>query len=340
MIDKLLRWPLWCLLAIPAVAQEVDIAALGSLQLSFVQAETVEVYPAQPLSAQVSFRSGDAFSLVAPGRVQQIDYRVEVGAAVAQGQPFAILRGPEMHHFQIEYEASKQMLEATRRRFNSNKALYERKAIRESQWIEVSEKYYAAQLEYEHLRHFYELVRSDTQDPDALTLVAPFAGLIDYDAKHGAIEAGESIARFIPQKSVRLEVALPNALRADIAYLQTDLCQLAVEQVGGMARGFFVSAWTETVKPECQLIPGQQLLVTPLLRARAYRVTQNSVFQWGEGSHVMVKQGQSLLPVAVTLLGSEGDDYLLLSDEPLAGREILVSSVSAVQGLLLGLGGE
>lgn len=321
-------------------AGEVDIASLGSLELEFAQAQPANLYPGQPLAAQVAYRKGDAFILISPGRVQQIEYLVEAGTLLQKGQAFAILRGPEMHHFQIEYESSKSMADAARRRFDSNKALYQRKAIREDQWMEVSEKYYAAQLEYEHLRHFYELVESDVEDPDSLTLVAPFTGLLDYAVMDRAVEAGEGIAEFIPPSAIRIEVQIPNNLRRDVAYLQARHCRLAIERIAAVTRGFFVTAWTETLQSECQLIPGQALLVTPLLRATAFRVPKSAVFQWDKGSHVLVLNDQQLSTTPVTLLGADEDDYILRSEAPLTGRKVLISSVSAVQGVLLGLGGE
>lgn len=342
MIPRLLQILLSVSLLARTTAAEVELSALGSLELAFANPVAVELYPGQPVAAQVAFRQGDAFTLVAPGRVQQIEYLVETGAWMDKGQAFAVLRGPEMHHFQIEYESSRTLLEASRRRYESNKALYQRKAIRESQWIEISENYYRAQLEYEHLRHFYQWVAPDAvdADPDALTLTAPFAGLVSYAIEHGAVEVGGTIAKFVPREAIRLEVTLPNAMRGQIAYLQAEDCRLSVERIGGITSGFFVTAWTAPLQPGCGLIPGQKLLATPLLRTAAVRLPMAAVFQWNGGSHVMVRDGGSLRTVAVTLLGSEGGDYVLRGDSPLAGREVLVSSVSAVQGVLLGLGGE
>lgn len=327
-------------LALPSFAAQVDIDSLGSLVLEFAQGRSANLYPAPPVSARAGFRGGDAFSLVSPGRVQQIDYLVAVGQQVQAGQPFAILRGPEMHHLQIEYQAAGELLEVAQDRYDSNKALFARKAIRADQWLEVSENYFAAQLEYEHLRHFYELVADNQDDPDAITLVAPSDSLLDYDNSRRTVEAGERIASFIPQGAVRVQLSLPNAMREDAAYLETGKCRLAIEQIGAITQGFFVSAWTEPLKQECELIPGQQLLATPLLRTSAYAVPRSAVFQWGEGSYVILRQGEALLPVPVMLLASQGPDYILQSETELQGRAVLVSSVSAVQGVLMGLGGE
>ena len=322
-------------------ADTVDIATLGSLQLDFEQAVRVEVYPGQPVAAEVTFRTGEAYSVPSPGRVQQIEYLVEPGTPIAQGQPFAVLRGPEMHHVEMSYESSRELAAVVERRFKSNKALYERQAISESQWLEISEQYYAVMLEYEHMRHFFELVASGDNDPDALTLTAPLTGLIDYRSAGNGVTEGDSIARFVPTAAVRMNAALPIATSSDVASLRAGDCQLAIERVSAVTDGFFVQAWTRSLPPECDLMLGQQVLAIPQVRVSdGYRIPITAVFQLQRESYVLVRRGNALATEAVSLLGSEGDDYLVRADNTLAGTDVLVSSVSAVQGILLGLGGE
>lgn len=135
-------------------AQQVQLSALGAFELVFQPAQPVQTYPGRQVAATVTFRRGEAFAVPSPGRAQQIQYLVAPGAAVVQGQPFAVLRGPEMHHFEMSYESSRALLAGAERRYKANRSLYERKAISESQWLEISEKYYALSLEHEHMRHF------------------------------------------------------------------------------------------------------------------------------------------------------------------------------------------
>ena len=86
---------------------------------------------------------------------------------------------------------------------------------------------------------------------------------------------------------------------------------------------------------------GQQVLATPLVRsANTYRLPRSAVFQLARQNYVLVRSGDSLTAQEVELLGSQGDDYLLRASAGLEGAEVLVASVSAVQGILLGLGGE
>lgn len=324
-----------------AVAQTVELEALGSLELAFEPAVAVTAYPGQPVGGEVTFRKGEAFNVPSPGRVQQIDYLVEPGTPVTQGQPFAVLRGPEMHHLEMNYESSQALAEGAQRRFKSNRALYHRKAISESQWLEISEQYYTLMLEYEHMRHFFELVIGPDEDPDSLTLGAPLAGRIDYDSADSRIEEGDSLAAFVPPAAVRLKVALPAEISANVGAVRAGECELPIERVSAMSEGFFVQAWTGSLPDSCPLMLGQQVLATPLVRsANTYRLPRSAVFQLARQNYVLVRSGDSLTAQEVELLGSEGDDYLLRAPAGLEGAEVLVASVSAVQGILLGLGGE
>jgi hypothetical protein len=324
-----------------AVAQTVELGALGSLELAFAPAAPVTAYPGQPVGGEVTFRKGEAFNVPSPGRVQQIEYLVEPGTPVVQGQPFAVLRGPEMHHFEMSYQSSQALAAGAERRFTSNKALYERKAISESQWLEISEQYYALMLEYEHMRHFFELVISPDDDPDSLTLGAPLSGLIVYEPADSRVEEGDSIAAFAPPGAVRLKVALPAAISADVAAVRVGECRLPIERVSAMIEGFFVQAWTRPLPDSCRLMLGQQVLATPLIRsANTYRLPRSAVFQLERETYVLARSGDTLTAVAVETLGSEGDNYLLRASTGLDQAEVLVTSVSAVQGILLGLGGE
>jgi len=322
------------------LGQTVALADLGAFELVFQRAQPVATYPGQPVGAVVTFRKGEAFAVPSPGRVQQIEYLVEPGASVVKGQSFAVLRGPEMHHFEMRYDSSRALLAGAQRRFDANKALYERKAISESRWLEISEKYYTLLLEYEHMRHFFELVVED-DDPDALTLVAPLASVIDYSAADGGVREGDSIALFVPPAAIRLQAALPISVREQVVALRTGSCELAVERVSALTDGFFVQAWSSPLAVSCRLLLGQQVLATPLLQAEgAYSLPRYAVFQLERQTLVLLRDGDGLVPVPVNLLGVQGEDYVLRPESSLDGREVLVSSVSAVQGILLGLGGE
>jgi len=306
-------------------ASEIEIANLGELSLAYQRASLVTSYPGQNIAAQVTFKKGEAFTVIAPRRIQQIKYLVEVGSFVERGQPLAELRGPELHHFLTEMEVARQLLRSAERRYKSNKVLFEKRAIKESQWAEISEKYYAAQLEYEHMRHFGDLVIAKDEEDDSIVIAAPVSGIVDYALEYNGLVSGADIALIVPKSAIRLEAALPASNRKGLAYLKTPSCELN---------------WSEPLLPQCELILGQTLLVTPLYTTNAYKVPMTAVFQWQGTSSVLVHQGRRLKLVQVELIASSGKDYIVACDKSLENTEVLVSSVSAVQGILIGLGGE
>jgi hypothetical protein len=110
--------------------------------------------------------------------------------------------------------------------------------------------------------------------------------------------------------------------------------------VSGIAADFFVRAWSEPLKENCRLLPGQQLIVKPRYRIRAYRLPRDAVFQWQGRSSVLLRQEEDIHIVGVELLSGDGADYAVTCPTDIAGGEVLVTSVSAVQGMLMGLGGE
>lgn len=81
-------------------------------------------------------------------------------------------------------------------------------------------------------------------------------------------------------------------------------------------------------------------MVAPLYSVDGYRVDRESVFQWQGRAHVFVRDGDRLEAVPVEVVSTIEGDYVVSSQRALAGREVLVTSVSAAQGVLLGLGGE
>ncbi|MEH6557598.1 MAG: hypothetical protein V7459_06885 [Oceanicoccus sp.] len=328
------------LLAGKSMAEDVSLTSLGALRLSYQQAEPVSSYPGQRIVAEVSYKKGAAYSLLAPSRVQQITYLVEIGSTVKRGQPFAELRGPEMHHFVLEMEVARKMFKIAERRFKSNQSLYAKGAIKESQWVEVSEQYYTAQLEYEHMRHFNDLIISTDEKTDSMTVAAPIDGLVDYTLEDNSINSGDEIAVFIPLSGVRLKAQIATSDRTGLMYFETDSCRLSVSSIGAVASGFFVTAWSESVNATCNFILGQRFLATPFYQTVAYRVPDSALFQWQSAAAIFIKQGAQLRVVEVSLVSSSRGDYLVTSNQDLDNTQVLMTSVSAVQGLLLGLGGE
>jgi hypothetical protein len=331
------------LLASPACLHALDsipVASLGALKLDYQQPAPVTALPGETTLAEVTVKQGEAFTLVAPARIEQIHYLAEVGSPVQKGEAFAVVRGPEMHHFLAELGAARDLYELAKRRFENNRALYQKQAIGEGQWLEISQYFYQARLEFEHINHFYELVISAEEGTESITLGAPAAGLLVYTPTSAGTAAGEVIAEFIAPESIRLKLNLPSNQTETAVLVTTTRCELPIVSVGTVASGFFVEAWSASVPAECNLRLGQTISARPFYRADAYRLDSSAILEWENTSHVLIKQGEYLVPTPIEIMASEGSSYFVTAAAGLKGQQVLVTSVSAVQGVLLGLGGE
>ena len=323
-----------------ALAESIALKDLGMLSLEFTQVQQIESYRGQPLAARVTYRPGEAVSLVTPHRIQQITYLAETGETVSAGQAIAIMSGPEIHHFLTEFEVIQQRLAATKRRYDSNQKLYQNRAIDEARWIEITDAYYALQLEYEHMRHFRNLLSPAPDDEDRITLNSPASGILQYRQDSPGIVSGGELALLLPPDTLRLKVSVPIKRRNGLNSLISENCQSRIDSVSGIASDFFVQAWSEPLAEQCQLLPGERLLVTPEYALQGYRVPRQSVFQWQDESTVLLRRELELVTVPVKLLSGDGTTYSVACSTDITGGEVLSSSVSAVQGVLMGLGGE
>jgi hypothetical protein len=334
-----------CLLALlawafPVCAQRVATANLGALELAYHRVNAGDGFAGLPLASEVTFRPGEALSLVTPSRIQQINYLVAPGEAVTPGQPIAVLAGPDIHHFLVEFDVVARRYENARQRFERNRELYRKQAIDEARWIEISDHYYALQLKHEHLRHFHALLRQDAGDPEQISFLAPAAGRVQYNQDRPGIAEGGELALILPPDSLRLRVAVPIANRQGLAQLQYGACELPVASISSIADGFFLRAWSAPLDANCDLLPGERLMVTPFYAIGGYEIPRRALLHWEGLAAVLLLSEEFLEVVTVEVLGSTPAGYYVASDVELSGREILVSSVSAVQGVLLGLGGE
>lgn len=324
----------------PAFAQRVDVADLGSLELAFLTPRAADRYEGPPMAAEVSFRPGEALRVVSPYPVRQIIYLVEPGTEVARDQPVAELSGPEIEHFLTRFRVTGQRLESARRRFENNRELYRKRTIDETRWIEISEAFYTLQLEYEHLRHFRELLETDDRFPGRVTLKSPLDGRFLYEQEDPGIAAGGELALVVPAGALRLRVEVPLQQSRHLVGLHHGNCDLAVTSISGVAAGFFLRAWSAPLTEACDVVPGEHLMVVPVYNRPGFEVPREAILHWRGEPAVLLREGEALVPTPVEIIASSGDDYHVTSTVDLRDRKILTRSVSAVQGILLGLGGE
>lgn len=320
--------------------QDIQIDTLGSLQLEFESVKKTNVIPGKKIIATVGVKSGEPYVLTTPTNIQQLSFSVGNGELVNKGQPFAILRGPEVHHFLSELNAVKTLLDLSEQRMKNSKKLFTNKLIEESKWLAINQNYYTNMLEYEHMMHFYELIDSIDENTDSIILKAPITGIIINKQTSSPVVEGDVIANFIAENDIRMKLRVASNRVSHLKSVQLDSCQLTIDHISRIAQGVFVNVWTESIKPECKLLLGQTQLVSPLYQQDAYQIAKQAVVSLEGRDYIFLRSNGVLMSQPVTLVTKVGEKYIFTAEKNLSGEVVLVSSVSAVQGILIGLGGE
>jgi len=322
------------------VAETVELSSLGKLRLSFKSVETVKSVSGKKLMAFVTNKVGESYVLSTPTNVQQIFYLVENGEPIKKGQIIATMKGPEVHHFVSEFQSYESLYQLTKQRLENSRSLFQKKIIDEDKWLEINKNYQATFLIYEHMRHFYELITAISEADESMQVRSPVDGIIVKPKNKVRFDEGDTIAKFVPSSAIQLELKLPVKKSKELFRLSTATCELAIASKSKVAEGAFTRVWSEPITEECGLVYGQQVIVVPHYNQKAYKIPKSAVFNHNGNDSILVKQGQGLNTVEVSLITSDGENYLVNSEKDLSQDSILMTSVSAVQGVLLGLGGE
>ena len=323
-----------------ALSQEMSVEAdaLGGLSVQTKSIEAISSYTGKDVLAKVTVLPGQSYIFKSPINVQQIEYLKGAGDKVSRNEPFAIIQGPEVHHFYRVFQMKKVLFEQASALFNNSKALYQRKSLSEQAWLEISNQYHDTKMEFDELTHFFDLVLSADEENDSLTLASPVAGVIQYSVLN-ALDIDHTIASFIPMQAIRLKVNLPFDTTQTPLYISSGNCRLGVDFTESANSAYYQSVWTKSLADECAFAIGQILSATPEYQTNAYKIKQSSVFNWEGDNFIFIQNKQNYEAVKVTLITSQDDNYIVKSSSvSLANKLALVSSVSAGQGILLGLG--
>jgi hypothetical protein len=323
-----------------AQTQRISIESLGRLSLNFAAPQIVPSVPTPAVNGEVSYLPGNGYQLVLPFRVLQRQYLVAPQAYVSANTPLVKLSGSEVHHFYEMLRAQKEIYSQAEQRYQQNLPLFKSKSINQQSWQAITDHYFASKLELGHLEHAKELLQS-ANDDDAALLISPVAGVF--------IPAGEQLdteafvyGEVIEQDALRLKVQLPSQLADKISALTVGSCHLKVAYRERLHKGLVSRLWSASVtaNDECELMYADSMMVTPVIEQAGLAIPASSVYFFEDQYYALAKDGAELLPVAVTVLGRHEGQLLIADNMALKNSQVLTSSVSAVQGLLLGLGGE
>jgi hypothetical protein len=323
-----------------SVAQErVRIDALGDLEIAWATLEPLAQVPGPRLRAEAQAEPGAALQFRLPAEAQRAAFRVQPGTFVQAGDPVAVIEGPEVHHWLLEYDALAARYETARQRYERNLALYREGALSGERWTAIEERYFELRLEFQHMGHLREWLQpAPGEGSESVLALAPRDGRVLYDSAHAMLEAGAILFEVLPPGGLRLRVEVPAERATRLAALAFDACEVAIDRVEEAARGFYRAAWSAPLRGPCALVPGTSLGVEPRYEEPALLVPREAVFQWRQAPHVWLRRGEELVAQPVELIADTSGGYAVTADPALTGAEVLVRSVSAVQGILLGLG--
>ena len=327
-----------------AAAQErVAKADLGGLALDFAPAQAVTERPGPPLLFQVAPYPGDVFELRLPFHPNRIEPLVAQGQTVAAGDAVARLRGPELGIWLAGARATQRRFADVRRRYEANQPLFEQGALSAAKWSEIASEYLALDAQIRHIEHVLEVLRpSADRDSEAL-LATPVAGRVDFSRQAPPAPGELVVATILADEAMRLvgRVALDEA--DGVRAIEAGDCRVAVAHVELQAERLYRQIWSEPLFACPDLAPGALLSGHLVHEFAGYRIPRAAVFRVAGRAGVAVDAGDSLRFVPLSIASEDRGAFFVSVDaatDPLAGSEVLVRSVSAVQGLLLGIGAE
>jgi len=324
------------------VTLSVAFAALGEYQIDTAPVQAVSRILGHSLLASVSEKSGSNFSMFLPFGVQQINYIVANGSYIEENQAVAYLNGFDVHHFLDEYEAARELFLNAQQQYKSSKILFTQKALKQSQWLEISQNYFAAQLRFEHLNHYKAFLNIDSNENIAIK--SPISGYVRFSSDVAAKQEGELLFDIIPKNSIRLKVSVPINNIANLASINVlgSKCRLAIASKEGIVKNFSQTTWSSSLNKECRFTLGEQLLVTPEYKQQAFVLAKKAIFELDNQNYIAIKNDDSSLfeLAAIEILSSADNNYHVSSAIDLTSKQVLITSISALQGILLELGGE
>ncbi len=327
------------LFSIASNAQEHTIAAekLGMLTANVEAVEQISTYSGHPLTAQMTPLTGQGYTIRTPFNLWRVEFLKMPGEQVKKEEAFVELMGPEAHHYYEQYQLKKTLFEQTELFYENNRKLFDKKAIGEQAWLEINKQYVALKLEMGEYHHFFDYVHHFDEVRDVFVLKAPADGMVRYSAFEKVSE-GEEIASIIPSNAVRLMVSLPSTQTSIPSSVQTQNCRLKIDFAETVINQFYKRIWTEPVDDSCNLSFGEIVSVTPEYATTAFLVSKTALFDLQGNSYIWIKQGNNFSSVKVEILTSANDKLVVSSKTSLSGAMALTSSVSAMQGILMGLG--
>ena len=316
----------------------VPLNSLGKLSLSYSSINALSTMEKPVSTGMVKVLPGSPLRIISPMNPQKIDYLVAHGESVTHNQRIALLSGSEVHHFRDNLAAKKALFDLTKSRFDKNRELASVNGITQEKWLNIAQQYYNAQLAWGHLDHFAEMFEPH-EDDDMGYLLAPSKGVFLLPEQASA-DTETQLGAIVSPNDIRLTTLVNASEKEWVEAINTGSCSVNVEKVEDINHRFFVRVWSSLLPEDCALQLGAQVNARVQLSVSALTVSADSVFYLHGQASIFVRRANALEAVPITLIGNADNENAVFTAEGLTKNdEVLTSSISAVQGILLGLGG-
>lgn len=309
----------------------IQISQLGNFEPVFKPAQAVDRVERGQVLGEVGIKPKSSFKVQLPFTPQQISFVYHSGTKVSEGQKIAKIEGPEVHHFFDEIDASKSIYLKSKKHLESVKSYADSSTIKSADWLDINKTYIEAKLNFEHLNHVSKQLAIDNNGD--IFLISPSSGLLEYAGVKSLY-----LFEIIPLGNLFVKSLISAKTVENVTSFKTEQnCILKVETVDEKVTNHKQMVWS-SIGSSCELKLGQQLLLTPIVSIKGFKVPHQSLFELNDTSYVAVKRGQEINLVEVIIIESENDNYIVQSDNLTDQAEVLVSFVNIAQGLFLGLG--
>ena len=326
------------LLAPAAYGERIAKAELGNLQLSFDEVVPVSERAGATVLLETTTLPGDGFLLRLPFRPNRISRLVPQGSAVAAGTPVARLAGPELGIWLAQADALMERFAEARERYETNRPLYRQQALSAARWSEIATEYLSLQAQALHTEHVLETLQRAGGEPPAAELRAPVAGRIRFEAPTVDGTEDWAVATLIADDALRLVGQVSSEAEGDIVAVQVEDCRIALAHLEMQAAGLYRRLWTQPAANCVAVYPGSLVAGRVLHAFDGATVPRQAVLRAAGRAGVFLDDGDALEFVPVRVEGESPDSFFIEAPRDLAGRRVLTRSVSALQGLVLGLG--
>ncbi|MBA6342967.1 hypothetical protein H4J59_18425 [Colwellia sp. MB02u-10] len=320
-------------------SQVVELSSLGAFELKFSTVKKANLMVGQNLIGEVSYKPGENYAVVLPFDVQKVIYHAENGRYVNQGETIASVEGFDVHHYIDAFESAKKILEISASHFETNKQYFDNKTLKTAQWLEITKNYYDAKLNLEHFEHQMSFVRISKDNK--ISLISPKKGILKTPNFQHIKSKGDLVFDVINLKSIKVKITTPLLYNGGIShFVVSPTCQLKLTSIENIADKYHQILWASPTSEHCNLTLGQSVKVTPILSFDGYEIPKAAIFEFNEQNYIAIKLENNVSLVAINIIAANNNAYYATSKENIVNKQVLISSVSILQGKLLKLGAE